>query len=290
MLSISCCRNNASGCAGILLAWPGVVVPDSPTPEGRKKSLTGSNAASDILPLWIHPIKPFHTLLIHRKHNRSTHHQPRQPRPHPTPKRQQPLLPPNQPCAPQRAPIQLLGLQALHPRLDRIEWLRHQHRHQSRCGTDTKRRCGGQLLARRHVGLRCLAEEIVRAESHGAVGCLSCGRGHEAREETRDASLGVDNGDGVEEAAHAWDCAFAVVDSRCKGREGFMSVWVGERERERAGRLPGKISGREPYNCVLILSVGVTANKLSVTPAAKPASAARGPVTLPSASARRRLY
>lgn len=44
------------------------------------------------------------------------------------------------------------------------------------------------------------------------------------------------------------------------------------------------------YSCVLILSVGVTANKLSVMPAANPARAARGPVTFPSASARRRLY
>lgn len=39
-----------------------------------------------------------------------------------------------------------------------------------------------------------------------------------------------------------------------------------------------------------MLSVGVTANRLSVTPAAKPASAARGPDTLPSASASSRLY
>lgn len=58
------------------------------------------------------------------------------------------------------------------------------------------------------------------------------------------------------------------------------------------GRLKGWSGGKggKTYNCVLILSVGVTANKLSVTPAANPANAARGPVTLPLASARRRLY
>lgn len=44
------------------------------------------------------------------------------------------------------------------------------------------------------------------------------------------------------------------------------------------------------YSCVLMLSVGVTASRLSVTPAAKPATAARGPDTLPSASASSRLY
>ena len=39
-----------------------------------------------------------------------------------------------------------------------------------------------------------------------------------------------------------------------------------------------------------MLSVGVTANRLSVTPAANPAAAARGPDTLPSASASNLLY
>lgn len=44
------------------------------------------------------------------------------------------------------------------------------------------------------------------------------------------------------------------------------------------------------HSWVLMDSVGVTASRDSVTPAAKPARAARGPVTLPSASARRLLY
>lgn len=179
-----------------------------------KKIPSRSNAASNVLPLWIHPIKPFHTLFIHRKHNRSTHHQPRQPRPHPTPKRQQPFLPPNQPRAPQCTPIQLLSLQTLHPRLDRVERLCHQHRHQSRRGTDAKGRRGGELLARGDIGLGGLAEEVVGAEANGAVGGLAGGGGDEAGEETGDASLGVDDGDGVEEAAHTWDSAFTIVDPK----------------------------------------------------------------------------
>lgn len=212
---------NPPGCAGFLLAcmptrcrrpWPAF-------PGKGQRVPSRSKAVSNVLPLWIHPIKPFHTLLIHRKHNRSTHHQPRQSRPHPTPKGQQSFLPPNQPRAPQRTPIQLLGLQTLHPRLDCIQRLCHQHRHQPRRSTDTKRRCGGELLAGRHVGLGGLAEEVVRAEAYGAVGGLAGGGGDKAGEEACDASLGVDDGDGVEEAAHAWDSAFAVVDSTGRERE-----------------------------------------------------------------------
>ena len=44
------------------------------------------------------------------------------------------------------------------------------------------------------------------------------------------------------------------------------------------------------YRVVLMLSVGVTARRDSVTPAPKPARTVRGPVILPSASARRLLY
>lgn len=48
--------------------------------------------------------------------------------------------------------------------------------------------------------------------------------------------------------------------------------------------------GTDTHSWVFMLSVGVTASKDSVTPAAKPARAARGPLTVPSGSARRRLY
>ena len=44
------------------------------------------------------------------------------------------------------------------------------------------------------------------------------------------------------------------------------------------------------YRVVLMLSVGVTARRDSVTPAPKPARTVRGPVILPSASARSFLY
>lgn len=103
---------------------------------------------------------------------------------------------------------------------------------------------------------------------------------HEACEEACDAALAVDDGDGVEEAAHAGLGAFAVVDTG-EGVSRDQGDFVGEEQEEYKG-------GR--YSCVLMDSVGVTASKLSVTPAAKPASIARGPVTLPSASASMRLY
>src|SRR5438874_1663633 len=47
---------------------------------------------------------------------------------------------------------------------------------------------------------------------------------------------------------------------------------------------------RKSYNCVLILSNGVTASKDSVIPAPNPATTVRGPDILPSASSRSDLY
>ena len=46
----------------------------------------------------------------------------------------------------------------------------------------------------------------------------------------------------------------------------------------------------EAYRVVLMLSVGVTANSDSVTPAPKPAMTVRGPESLPFSSTRRALY
>lgn len=79
-----------------------------------------------------------------------------------------------------------------------------------------------------------MAEEVVRAEAYGAVGGLAGGGGDEAGEEACDASLGVDDGDGVEEAAHAWDSAFAVVDSAVgeRKRVSFVLSTEGGADRE----------------------------------------------------------
>jgi hypothetical protein len=81
----------------------------------------------------------------------------------------------------------------------------------------------------------------------------------------------------VEEAAQAGLGGFAVIDA---GESGWGSVtgWVGKGEEEGAHRV------------VLMLSVGVTARRDSVTPAPKPARTVLGPVILPSASARSLLY
>lgn len=56
-------------------------------------------------------------------------------------------------------------------------------------------------------------EERVGAEAHRTVGGLAHGGGEESLVETADAALAGDDGDGVEEAAHAGGRGFAVVDS-----------------------------------------------------------------------------
>ena len=50
------------------------------------------------------------------------------------------------------------------------------------------------------------------------------------------------------------------------------------------------MKGNRTDSCVLILSNGVTASKLSVIPAPKPAITVPGPDIFPSASDRRLLY
>lgn len=58
-----------------------------------------------------------------------------------------------------------------------------------------------------------LFEEVVTAEPYRTVGGLA-GRGRdESCKKARDASFAVDDGDGVEEAAHTWLGALTVVDS-----------------------------------------------------------------------------
>jgi hypothetical protein len=52
----------------------------------------------------------------------------------------------------------------------------------------------------------------------------------------------------------------------------------------------GLVLGIFGYNCVLILSNGVTANRDSVAPAKKPAITVAGPDTVPSADASIVLY
>lgn len=92
-------------------------------------------------------------------------------------------------------------------------------------------------------------------------------------EETADATLTSDDGDGMKEASHAGVCRFAVVNPR------------------KSKQLHGKETGeKRTYSVVLILSNGVTASNDSVTPAPKPAMTVRGPDILPSASDSKALY
>lgn len=165
-----------------------------------------------ILPLRIQPIKHLHTLLIHRKHNPPTHNQPRQPRQRPTPKSQHPLLLKNNRRTPERVPIRLPRLNTLHPRLDRIQRLRHVHRDQPGDTAHAKRRCGAEFLPGRGVPFRQLFEGRVGTEPGRAVGGLARGGGDETLEKTADAALAGDDGDRVEETAQPGVGGFAVVD------------------------------------------------------------------------------
>jgi len=106
----------------------------------------------------------------------------------------------------------MLRLYTLHAGLDRVERLRDVHRDQARQATDPERRDGAELLARSHVRLGKLLQEVVRPEARRGVGGLARSRRHEALEETPDAALARDDRDRVEEAAQAGLRGFSVVD------------------------------------------------------------------------------
>lgn len=133
------------------------------------------------------------------------------------------------------------------------------------------------------------------------------GGGHEALEEAADAAFVEDDAGAVQKAAHAGVGEFAVVDSVLRQRDKgdgvlvSLSVWggrmcLGEEEEEEEGRrrlggLKGEWLAGCPgtYNCVFMLSNGVTASRDSVMPAPKPATTVLGPEILPSESSRRDL-
>jgi hypothetical protein len=182
---------------------------------GRRTQARQAPRASDISLPRIQAVHQLNTLLIHRKHNPPTQHQPRQPRHRAAPEHQHALLPREVHRAAPRVAVQALGLDALHARLHRVDRLRRVHRDEARQRADAERAERPELLARRRVRRRQLLEEVVRAEPHRGVGGLPEGGGQEALVEAAQAALAGDDGDGVEEAAHAGVGALAVVDSAC---------------------------------------------------------------------------
>lgn len=117
-----------------------------------------------------------------------------------------------------------------------------------------------------------MAEKSVGSESNSAVSCLAGSGRDEALEEPSYTSFAGDDGDCVKESSHSGVGALAVVDSIAVR---YQSV--------------AEMLGIA-CNVVLILSKGVTANKLSVTPAPNPAMTVLGPEIFPSASCNRALY
>lgn len=233
-----------------------------------------------VLALRIYPVHELHALLIHCKHNTAAHDQPHQPRHGAAPKSAHALILQNHARAAKGIAVELLGLDALHARLDRVERLRDKDSHQARQAANGKGAGRAQLLAGRCVGLGDLLEERVGAEAGGAVGRLAQRRGDEALEEATDAALAGDDGDGVEEASHAGRRRLAVVDPVCACISKLLCREKG------AARLASQLA----YSVVLMLSVGVTARRDSVMPAPKPARTVRGPESLPFSSASRLLY
>lgn len=230
---------------------------------------------SYVLAIGVHAVHKVDALLVHGEDDAAAQDEPRQPRQGAAPEREDALVLEDHGRAAEAVAVHLLGLDALHARLDRVQRLRHVDGDQAGQPAHGERAHGAQLLARRRVRLRHLLEEVVRGEACGAVGGLPRRRGDEALEEASKAALARNDGHGVEEAAHARFGRFSVVDTtaRCQNN--------------------GQHKSSEPHNThsvVLMLSNGVTASSDSVTPAPKPAITVRGPEMLPSASASIFLY
>lgn len=162
----------------------------------------------------IYLVEPHLDLFIRSKHQSSRHNQPRQSRQRTTPERQHTLVLEDSRCALEAISISLVRFDTLHARLDCVERLRNKHGDQTGQTTNGKGSHGAKLLAGCCVRLGHLLEEVVGCESCRAVGGLSGGRGGKALEETSDASLAGDDGDGVEEAAQPRFGGLAVVDSQ----------------------------------------------------------------------------
>lgn len=167
----------------------------------------------DVLLLRIELVHHIHALLIQRKHDTTTHDQPRQPRQGAAPKGQHPFLLEDETSALERVAVHGAGLDALHARLDGVERLGDVDGDEPREAAHGKGADGAELLAGRRVRLGHLLEEGVGAEARGRVGGLPRRRRHEALEEAADAALAGDDGDGVEEAAEAGLGELAVVDA-----------------------------------------------------------------------------
>lgn len=236
----------------------------------------------DILSLRIELIKQLHTLLVHRKHNPSAHHQSRQSRHCSRPERPKPLFPKDPNTAVETVPVLLPRLDTLHASLDAVQRLCDVHRDEACGGAETEGGCRAELFAGGDVRLCELLQGVVGAEAGCGVGGLAHGCGHEALEEGAGAALAEDDAGSVDEASHAGIGAFAVVDSASVSIRilpAFPHV--------RAVCVRSEL--RVTHKLVLILSNGVTAITDSVIPAPSPHSTVFGPEMFPFSSLSRFL-
>lgn len=104
----------------------------------------------------------------------------------------------------QGAAVHFLGLDALHPRLDRVERLGAVDGDEPCHGADAKGSHAAQLLPGRHVALGQLLERGVGPEADSRVGGLAGRGGHEPLKESGDALFAEDQGRTVEEALHSF--------------------------------------------------------------------------------------
>lgn len=114
--------------------------------------------SSYVLHFRIQPVHHFHALLVHGKHNPSAQNQPRQPRQRTTPKCENALVLEDAHRAARCVSIHLLSLYTLHPRLDRVERLRHGHSNKPRHAADGEGCHCAELLPRSRPRLSELPE------------------------------------------------------------------------------------------------------------------------------------
>lgn len=177
----------------------------------------------NVLPLGVEPVHQLHALLVHSEDNSATHDQSCQAWQSTTPERQDAFLLEDDASAAERVAVQLACLDALHARLDGVEWLSHIDCDKTSDTAHGKGTHGAHLLSGGGVSLCQLLQRIVNGETGGAVCSLACRRGNEALEEAADATLARDHGDGVEEAAKAGIGGFAVVNSTVRANKSVLN-------------------------------------------------------------------
>lgn len=167
----------------------------------------------NVLLLRIYLGEPHLDLLICCKHQSSGYNQSRQTGQRTAPERKHTFLLEDARSALEAVSVRRARFDTLHSCLDCVERLGNVDGDETCQTTNGKSSHYAELLAWCRVRLGHLLEEVVGGKTGCAVGGLSGCRGCEALEETSEATLAGDDGDGVEETAHSRLGRLAVVDT-----------------------------------------------------------------------------